>query len=82
MPSKKQGKDKSLGTPAFRGRAKENTKKEPGGDSAMVERDTVQHPVTEAGGTEVQEGGGTQSETQAMKPRIGTYKESPKIGKP
>lgn len=48
----------------------------------MVERDTVQHPVTEAGGTEVQEGAGTQSETQAMKPRIGTYKESPKIGKP
>lgn len=48
----------------------------------MVERDTLQHHVPEAEGTEVQEGGGIQSETQAMKSRIGTYKESPKMGKP
>lgn len=52
MPSKKQGKDKSLGTPAFRGWPKRTPRRTPGGDGAMVERDTVQHQVTEAAGTE------------------------------
>lgn len=55
---------------------------EPGGDGAMMERDAVQHHVPEPGGTEAQEGNGTQSGTQAMQSRLGTYQESPNIGKP